>query len=640
MNKIFLLAISLFVFSVSFCQSPVSDFVKCQNRDTGYTSYFDLNEKNDEILNGRSPSDFTISYHYSQAEATTGTNPVTQIIELQYSQGQQTIFYRLEDNNNTTSVEIESFNLRIIRTEVRMDEDFYCGNSEGYYQFQLANLDDGMLNHQYPPNDQDPAIHEVSYYLTEDDAENQVNPLDKNSWTNTIPDEQTLYVRVQRTDEYACHAIKFFIIYVARTIQNPQVGDEEFCTDQDPAAFNYDLSNKNQEILNGADENEFNITYYYSETDAINRNSEIGQVNGAELPRKIFYRLEDNMFSGCFETGNFNLDMEKGVQAKEPAPIQVCDLEESGTYSLNLAEKDVEILDGQDPDNYEVTYFRNKNEALEDVNTLPKQNYQAQTGNTTLYARLSPKNEGCSSIVKMEIMVSPLPQPRLEENYTLCEESTGVSLDGGDFESWDWLGPDYETIGSERNITINEPGDYGLSVTKTINGVTCQNTVFFEIENSSGMGEITYSINGADNDRRLNVKTVNSEDLEYSLDGTNFQDSSEFPISEGNYTLVVRDRDGCAEASIPVIVPGYQSFFTPNGDGVNDKWEIVVTENGTFLDVLIYDRYGKLLAQILSGKNGWDGTHNGQPMPSDDYWFSVEYSNGEILTGHFSLVRS
>ena len=203
MKKIFLLGISLFVYSISFCQSQISDFVKCQNRSTGYTSYFDLNEKDDEVLDGRNTSDFSISYHNSKYDAENKANPITQTIELEYSQGQQTIFYRLEHNNNS-SLKIGSFNLRIIRTEVRMDEDFYCGNSEGYHQFKLADLDYGMLNFQYPLNDQDPAIHEVSYYLTKDDAENQVNPLDKSSWTNTIPDEQMIYVRVQRTDEYPC----------------------------------------------------------------------------------------------------------------------------------------------------------------------------------------------------------------------------------------------------------------------------------------------------------------------------------------------------------------------------------------------------------------------------------------------------
>ncbi|MGM0635195.1 MAG: T9SS type B sorting domain-containing protein, partial [Bacteroidota bacterium] len=35
--------------------------------------------------------------------------------------------------------------------------------------------------------------------------------------------------------------------------------------------------------------------------------------------------------------------------------------------------------------------------------------------------------------------------------------------------------------------------------------------------------------------------------------------------------------------------------------------------------------YGKLLKQLSPSGQGWDGTYNGKPMPSNDYWFRVEY---------------
>ncbi|HRV54769.1 MAG TPA: T9SS type B sorting domain-containing protein, partial [Mangrovimonas sp.] len=37
-------------------------------------------------------------------------------------------------------------------------------------------------------------------------------------------------------------------------------------------------------------------------------------------------------------------------------------------------------------------------------------------------------------------------------------------------------------------------------------------------------------------------------------------------------------------------------------------------------------RYGKLLKQLSPSGTGWDGTYNGSPMPTDDYWFTVEYA--------------
>ena len=55
--------------------------------------------------------------------------------------------------------------------------------------------------------------------------------------------------------------------------------------------------------------------------------------------------------------------------------------------------------------------------------------------------------------------------------------------------------------------------------------------------------------------------------------------------------------------------------------------------------IYIFDRYGKLLKQINPTGIGWDGTYNGNPLPSSDYWFEVERSNGKTYRGHFTLKR-
>ena len=639
MKRILIVSLSLLLYSITSAQNRVSDFVLCQDRDRGFNMSFDLSQKNDEILNGRDASNFSISYHNSRSDAETISNEITQSVDVQYMQDRK-IFYQLKNNSDSTSIEIGSFHLKIIRTQVMSDEKEFCGNTEGFNQFKLGDLDDRMLNFQDPNNSQDPAIHIVTYYLTEDDAENQVNPLDKDQWTNIDPDFQRIYVRVQRNDEFTCYHVKPFYLMISRTIENPEANDETFCLAEDSPSFIFDLNEKDDDILNGADADYFNIHYYNSQNDAQNRIGDFTQVNSNNLPKTVFFRVETSSFQGCFETGSFILDKQNGVQAKEPEPLLACDIEESGRYFFDLSEKDAEIIDGQSPADYQVAYFNNMDDAINAINEIPKQNYEAGIGTNSLIAKLSPINGGCSSMVELDIIVSGLPRPAINEYYFICEENASLNLDGGDFESWEWLGINYETIGTNRDINITEPGDYALSVTETMNGITCQNTVFFKVKGTSGIGEVDYTLNGSDNNRKLRVITTNSGNYEYSIDGTNFQSSNEFSVSEGNYTVFVRDTNGCEETSIQVLVSGYQTYFTPNGDGINDDWEIVVTENGILLDVLIYDRYGKLLAQIVSGKNGWDGTHNGKPMPSDDYWFSVEYSSGEIMTGHFSLVRS
>ena len=135
---------------------------------------------------------------------------------------------------------------------------------------------------------------------------------------------------------------------------------------------------------------------------------------------------------------------------------------------------------------------------------------------------------------------------------------------------------------------------------------------------------------------------------EYAINGGDFQDSPIFiDIPPGENTLIINDKNGCGTTEpIPFLVVGYPKFFTPNGDGIHDAWNVLGIE--TLIDpvVYIFDRYGKLLKQLDEQTRGWDGTFNGRPMPSSDYWFRLDYSRDEdgvvvanTIRTHFSLKR-
>jgi len=53
--------------------------------------------------------------------------------------------------------------------------------------------------------------------------------------------------------------------------------------------------------------------------------------------------------------------------------------------------------------------------------------------------------------------------------------------------------------------------------------------------------------------------------------------------------------------------------------------------------VYIYNRFGKLLKEIIPTGAGWDGTLDGQNLPADDYWFSVQLEDGRVYKNHFTL---
>lgn len=86
----------------------------------------------------------------------------------------------------------------------------------------------------------------------------------------------------------------------------------------------------------------------------------------------------------------------------------------------------------------------------------------------------------------------------------------------------------------------------------------------------------------------------------------------------------------------------YPRYFTPNGDGYNEIWNIYTPDFGIKATVYIFDRYGKFITQLQAPGWGWDGTLNGTPLPSTDYWFTVyytEYNEAKKFSSHFSLIR-
>ena len=88
-----------------------------------------------------------------------------------------------------------------------------------------------------------------------------------------------------------------------------------------------------------------------------------------------------------------------------------------------------------------------------------------------------------------------------------------------------------------------------------------------------------------------------------------------------------------------VFVGGAPNYFTPNGDGIHDRWQIFNALEFPGAQVKIYDRYGKILGNLRHNDAGWDGTYRGRPMPSSDYWYLIELPDGRNARGHFSLIR-
>ena len=138
--------------------------------------------------------------------------------------------------------------------------------------------------------------------------------------------------------------------------------------------------------------------------------------------------------------------------------------------------------------------------------------------------------------------------------------------------------------------------------------------------------------------------TVGKEGYTYYFDDQDNGDDNTFYIRRTDtYTVRVVDENGCESIAtiemefIDIEIP---NFFTPDGDNNNDFWAPNNREFFPNIEVKIYDRYGRVVA-ILNQIDSWDGTYEGNELPSGDYWYVVNQNDDRKTryVGHFTLYR-
>lgn len=114
------------------------------------------------------------------------------------------------------------------------------------------------------------------------------------------------------------------------------------------------------------------------------------------------------------------------------------------------------------------------------------------------------------------------------------------------------------------------------------------------------------------------------------LSATNVLNPIASPSTTTTYTLRITTAQGCTNTSNVVVqvIPYCVNpliAFTPNGDGINDKWLISSGNCLLTAEVNVYNRYGSLVYENSNYQNQWDGTYKGKPLPDGTYYYKIEY---------------
>ena len=247
------------------------------------------------------------------------------------------------------------------------------------------------------------------------------------------------------------------------------------------------------------------------------------------------------------------------------------------------------------------------------------------------------------------------PQITLEDSYSTCsnEDPLQLSYTGiGEIFSWIQFVNDTELeISSSRDVTITESGTYRLDVITEVpieDGIiACDSSHTFTVAISGPpvIEDLNLSIQNLN--ISINVDVSGIGDYEYAIGSVEgpYQDSPVFNnLGISDFEVFVRDKNGCGMDSARLnadIDLGFPKYFTPNGDGINDYWQVRgrVVDGETITHIEVYDRYGKRITGFSPRGIGWDGTFNGRRLLDAGFWYRASTLSNRVLVGHFALRR-
>ncbi|GAA4763429.1 MULTISPECIES: T9SS type B sorting domain-containing protein [Flavobacterium] len=626
--------------------SNVVALKQCDDNIDGF-SIFNLTEAN-RLISANYATE-TFSYFETATDAQNNVNPILNFTTYANQVvSNDVVFVRVV--NAKGCFKVGTLNLNVSTTQIPLNftrnftvcDDAVLGtNIDGISSFDFSSVT-SQIQSLFPIGQQ--LI--VTYYRNLSDALAESNAITNTANYRNIgyPNTQSIYIRVDSAVNNDCLGLGQHITLNVERIPIVEAQKYTHCDDNQDGQFAFDTSNLQITLLNGI--TNVSVAYLDANNNPLPSPLPNPFVTATQTIKAV---VTNNTVTACdYQTTiTFVVDDLPEVFPISSNLTSVCDDEldpliQDGIFTFDTSTFQNTILGSQT--GMIVNYYDQSNNSL--PSPLPNP-FTTATQNVRVEV-INPVNATCKAIYIIPFMVCPVPRIELEGSEIVCNQLTLTkTLDAGILDGTPTT--DYTYIWKKDNtllpfeinstLNINQEGIYTVEVK---NSVGCIRTRKIKVVASDLATISNVQVTDLSDSNSIIVSVRGNGDYVYSLDNIEFQESNAFyNLPAGIYTVYVKDLNGCGISKEEVSILGIPKYFTPNGDGYNDYWNIkgIDSKVNAKTQIYIFDRFGKLLKQISPASEGWNGSFNGQSLPAADYWYFVKLEDGRDLKGHFALKR-
>lgn len=682
----------MFVVAATPIANTVSGQTVCDDSSNDGIADFDLSALEALILGTQVASDFSITFHTTQVDADANIaaiNPTNSVALVDGS----SVFVRIENLNNPSCFDTTeiTFFVEVAPVLNTVPAQIVCDDpsNDGLEDFDLSVLETIILGTQNPLDVT------ITFHNTQADADldtGAITPIGPMSMT----DGDSVFIRVESNISSCFETEEVIFTIDALPVANvvpSQVGCDDPSND---GITDFDLSTLESTILGTQIASDFSITFHNTQVGADTNTLGINPTTSVTLADgdSVFVRIENSNNSSCFDTTEITFSVnESPVANAVPAQVICDDLSNDGMVDFDLSALETTILGAQVSSDFSVTFHNTQSDANAGIGVITSTTGVLIADNESIFVRVESNANGCFDTTEITFSVGAQPIANTAPDQFVCDDlsNDGIATFNLDIQDVVILGnqsgilltyhesledaetganpvintSDYSSIASTQTIytrVVNQSisscfdtGSFDLSV------LPVADIMIFESQANCDEGLETSTFDLTSNPDVLDISIDLIENYYTSLSDAETQvneisDPSAFQNTLNPQTVFVRieggDASTCYEiGQISLMVERCEPFipegFSPNGDGINDIFEISGIK-GVFEDyqLSIYSRLGNLIYEGGNDVDFWNGEPNngiggGDILPVGVYFWVLELNDATMQdqTGWVYLNR-